>query len=383
MKHSTLRQQLHHGQLLFQALCAFGLLGWIGFLGLLLTIGYLPLDGFELVCVGSSVAALTAIMLQAAIHHHTVTRNTAPLEWLTAQLHVLIQTLMQTSGEDSNPSTQQQTTVDHLRIIAEQVSAHNTSHHELRTVMQSFECCCRLLTEQATQVALGAMTTQVAHDIRGPVATLRVLLHTLAPSLTEPQHHEILRVANETVQRLEQMADDLCDVAKARHPQCAVVDVAQLIGSIVHEGKMRCPPLVTITYEGDPNYVASIDALKMQRVLSNLLDNAMHAMPADRSGDICVRLLPQGTSYTIVVQDSGAGISPAHQAKLFKKFFTTKGAKGNGLGLPYCKDVIEAHGGSFTIASTLGLGTTITMVLPNTAEELRTPETKSHLQLVS
>ena len=104
---------------------------------------------------------------------------------------------------------------------------------------------------------------------------------------------------------------------------------------------------------------------QIQQVLMNLLINACQAMPEGRMGEIHIKTRADGTNVEIVLSDNGAGIPPDVLPRIFEPYFSTKApASGTGLGLPISKRIVEKHGGSLTVSSTVGEGTTFTIVLP-------------------
>ena len=105
--------------------------------------------------------------------------------------------------------------------------------------------------------------------------------------------------------------------------------------------------------EHDPNQI--------NQVLLNLLLNSLQSM--DKPGTIRVALQPADDAVAIVVSDEGKGISPEHLPNIFRPFFTTKG-HGTGLGLSLARRMVESHGGTISVASTLGQGTQFTVQLP-------------------
>lgn len=118
-----------------------------------------------------------------------------------------------------------------------------------------------------------------------------------------------------------------------------------------------------------PQIRASSDQLK--QVILNLLINAVDAMPDGGTVTIATTLiggarlgLPAGRSVQIVVRDTGLGISEEHLQRVFEPFFSTKGAKGSGLGLWVSSGIVQAHGGTLQVRSVVGRGTTFTIVLP-------------------
>jgi signal transduction histidine kinase len=109
------------------------------------------------------------------------------------------------------------------------------------------------------------------------------------------------------------------------------------------------------------------DKMKLQRVINNLVDNALRYTPA--GGAVRVDVACDGTQATIVVQDTGIGIAAEHQAMIFERFYRTDESRardsgGSGLGLPIAQAIIQAHGGEMTVQSTPGMGSTFRVMLP-------------------
>jgi signal transduction histidine kinase len=115
---------------------------------------------------------------------------------------------------------------------------------------------------------------------------------------------------------------------------------------------------------------AMVNANQIQQVVMNLLVNARQAMPS--GGHVWIRLAldAAGDMVELTVRDTGSGISPDKLPRIFDRYYTTKsgpdasGKGGTGLGLSFCRDVIEAHHGRIRVESTLGKGTAITLKLP-------------------
>ena len=118
-----------------------------------------------------------------------------------------------------------------------------------------------------------------------------------------------------------------------------------------------------------PAYVA---AAEIRELLLNLIFNAVDAMP--NGGRITISTREVGGEVEIAVADQGVGMSPDALSHLFEPFFTTKGDRGNGLGLSVCRGIAESHGGRLAVASTLGVGTVVTLRLPPAPSELLKPE---------
>jgi len=109
-----------------------------------------------------------------------------------------------------------------------------------------------------------------------------------------------------------------------------------------------------------------LDYTKMRRVLNNVILNAVEAMP--HGGTLKIIGKRQGGSVELRIADSGVGIPEEVLSRLFTDLVTTK-ENGNGLGLSYCKRIMEAHGGRIELSSKLGAGTEVTLVFPEHMDE--------------
>jgi signal transduction histidine kinase len=127
---------------------------------------------------------------------------------------------------------------------------------------------------------------------------------------------------------------------------------------------------VVVEKQFQPVPAAMVNSNQIQQVLINLLVNARQAMPS--GGQIIIRLShdPVHQTVDLMVRDTGGGIAPDKLPRIFDRFFTTKsgpdasGKGGTGLGLSFCRDVIEAHQGRIRVESALGKGTAFTLKLP-------------------
>ncbi len=149
---------------------------------------------------------------------------------------------------------------------------------------------------------------------------------------------------------LNEVCREICDMMAAK---------AQAAGAEIH-----CEP------DADMPEI-QVDSTGIQRCLSNLVTNAIDAMDKEQGLIvIATRWLPEGNLAEIRVADNGAGIPPDHQRQLFDLFFSTKGAKGTGLGLAVTRKIVEEHGGSIRLSSEVGQGAEFIISLPVTRRAL-------------
>ena len=223
--------------------------------------------------------------------------------------------------------------------------------------------------------ALGRFTSSVAHEIRNPLAGIGAGVQYLARALKDDaSQRENLEFIHSEIKRLDRIVGDLFDIT---HPRSLSLRVAP-----VEDALRRAVQCLRAVYEQRgvalevvvaPRLPAiAHDADQIEQVFINLLKNAAEASSA--GGRVTVALESaapptgrRGTARAIGVcariEDRGSGISPDALKTIFEPFFTTKPG-GTGLGLYICHDIVKRHGGSLTVQSEPGRGTTFAVELP-------------------
>lgn len=130
---------------------------------------------------------------------------------------------------------------------------------------------------------------------------------------------------------------------------------------------------IEIIYIGRAKLIAYVDPLLINRVLVNLVINAIQAIKGD-VGMIRVGLFLDCDKILIEIGDNGSGIDEEHYAKLFEPGFTAGKKDGTGQGLDICRQIAEAHGGKIDVYSVSKRGTVFTAVIPNSADPSHYPE---------
>lgn len=159
--------------------------------------------------------------------------------------------------------------------------------------------------------------------------------------------------------------NQLLAFARRKPRERGPVELKELIEDgldMFHERLSRHHIVVEWTVDGSlPTMIADRDQL--MQVLINLVANSLHAM--DQGGTLRVVATRVGDQARLEIGDTGRGIPPDVQSKVFDPFFTTKEfGKGTGLGLTVVKGIVEEHGGSISMDSRVGEGTTVTILLP-------------------
>lgn len=230
--------------------------------------------------------------------------------------------------------------------------------------------------QNETLASIAHIAAQVAHDIRSPLAALKVVAQHLA---TVPEEQRIL--IRNAVQRIDDIANDLArkkvrDVATDAAGHTAPDGTAEptsvqllsaIIEPLVSEKRMQYRGRLGVEIGAALDAAAygvfaTIQPVELRRVLSNLVNNAVEAMPGD--GSVTIRMAVARGIAVISVQDTGAGISAERVPQLAQRGASFGKVGGSGLGLYHAKTAVELWGGQLNIASTVGDGTTVTMHLP-------------------
>lgn len=197
------------------------------------------------------------------------------------------------------------------------------------------------------------LVAAASHDLRTPLASLRLLVESIDDGVvTGETRDRYLREIRTHVEVLSDLIDDLFELSRIEAGDISwtmrQVELGDLIGDTV--AAMRAPAEargVKIAAELPPGQVvAEANAEKVQRVLFNLIQNAIRHTPAD--GSVTVRARTEGDGVEVEVADSGEGIPGGDDERVFEAFYrgdAARGEDGAGLGLAISRAIVEAHGG--------------------------------------
>ncbi|HYK71061.1 MAG TPA: HAMP domain-containing sensor histidine kinase [Streptosporangiaceae bacterium] len=212
-----------------------------------------------------------------------------------------------------------------------------------------------------------ATMADVSHQLRTPLAALRLRLELLAEDSDEPAAAE-LAGAQEEIARLSRMVNGLLAIARAENIDTPQVDlpVDHVIRTRVAAWRPAADERV-VTLDADLRPArARMGEGHLEQILDNLIANALDALPP--GGAIQIRAEPAGTIVRIVVADDGPGMSRQQQQVAFRRFATSNGA-GTGLGLAIVDRLTVASGGAASLSDTPGGGLTVTIELPRARTE--------------
>ena len=225
---------------------------------------------------------------------------------------------------------------------------------------------------QSLVAELKEVSDNIAHDLRSPVTRMRGMAET---TLSGPQHMDDYRsmvgVVVEECDRLEGLINTMLEIAETEAGTARIslvgIDIAALAAN-VHDlfGPVAEDKNIRLLLESaDAPVAVRGDARRLQRVLTNLVDNAIKYTPA--GGTVTMTVAQAPGVVQVAVSDTGCGIAPDDLPRIFDRYYRadhSRSTPGSGLGLSLARAFARAHGGDITVASTPGKGSVFTLVMP-------------------
>ncbi|MBL0176015.1 MAG: PAS domain-containing protein [Ignavibacteria bacterium] len=216
----------------------------------------------------------------------------------------------------------------------------------------------------------------VSHELKTPVTSIKGFVETLLDGAAdEPEHRDrFLAIIAKEAERLHHIIEDLLSLSR--------IEQEGERGDVAFESALLRPVLesavesrdtmakergVTVTLECDPQIAVRMNAHLLEEAVSNLIDNAVKYSAENRTVDVAVTVAD--ATLTIAVRDRGPGIPGEHLPRLFERFYRVDRARdrrsgSTGLGLAIAKHIVQAHGGTIAVESTLGEGSSFLITLP-------------------
>jgi signal transduction histidine kinase len=268
------------------------------------------------------------------------------------------------------------------RSLASQISIDNDPD-EIRQIAQAINRLGSALKEKIEDekqiedqlrhaerlAALGRLIAGVAHEVRNPLATIRLRVQMCQDS-ENADVRESCAIALQEVERLNGMVNRLLSFSRPVRLHAEPTDLNRLV-------KQRLDNFDELARRHDIRFVTRftnnvspvrVDQSRLAQVFDNVIQNAIEAMSAT-GGTLCVNVTREppgsenGSEACVEFNDTGEGIKSDVVGRIFDPFFTTK-SSGTGLGLSICHELVQAHGGEIQVASAEGCGTTVRILLP-------------------
>jgi signal transduction histidine kinase len=243
-----------------------------------------------------------------------------------------------------------------VKILATQISIaiHHAMMHE------------QILMTQKLSV-LGELTASVAHEMKSPLSALKGFSTLIKENLEKQQvfsQNQMLFAGLESaVHHLNKIASKLLDFSRKNDTQKTLLALEnvleqahQLTRHEISKHDLIIEKNIAVPLQINGN------TSELTQVFTNLIINACQASPPGKT--IKLQSQSQKEYVEIMIQDEGTGIAPQVLPHIFESFYSTKGSKGNGLGLAISKEIVERHGGKIEVESIVGQGTTFKVLLP-------------------
>ncbi|HEU4898354.1 MAG TPA: ATP-binding protein [Actinomycetota bacterium] len=229
----------------------------------------------------------------------------------------------------------------------------------------------RAVALQETDRLRTALLNSVSHDLRTPLASIKASASSLLDreiQWSDAERDEFLATINAEVDRLTHLVHNLLDMSRieagALDPRLVESSVAEVVGPVVRRARAASRQRVDVDVPDELPAVL-VDAVRLDQVLTNLLDNA-RAYAAGSPVQVVAR--QAGGTVELRVVDHGPGIPGPERERIFDQFYRLKGGgrrpEGTGMGLAICRGIVEAHGGRLRVETTPGGGATFLLTLP-------------------
>ena len=245
------------------------------------------------------------------------------------------------------------------------------SKDELETLAEHFNAMAGKLKDAQDKVlhaeklaAIGRLASAIGHELRNPLGIIKNAQYYVKSKIggqdEKVTHH--LEIMESEIANCSKIINDLLGFSRTRKPDTNPQD----INSIVEESlaSVKKPENVVVETGLTQPSTIPVDREQIRQVFINIIINAFQAMP--KGGRLKISTKAQNDKLEIDFQDTGYGISKESLEKLFDPFFTTK-ARGIGLGLSVCKNIIQNHNGEISVNSKVGEGTVFSVKLPKEA----------------
>lgn len=247
--------------------------------------------------------------------------------------------------------------------IKELAGSFNKMSVKLKELVDAIKSAQKNLVRTEKLYAIGEFSAGVAHEIRNPLTSIKMLFQTVK-SRKETMSRQDIEVIEKEINRIDRIIQSFLAFARPEKVEMSEVNIKNVLDDVITITKPKmgqCEIRLEQTFPPElPNIHGNFDALK--QVFLNLVLNAIQAMDKN-GGTLGIEALTSDGALSIIIRDTGMGIPEKHLKKVFNPFFTTK-KDGTGMGLALTHNIVNDHAGSIDIESNPGKGTSVKVVFP-------------------
>jgi PAS domain S-box-containing protein len=253
--------------------------------------------------------------------------------------------------------------IESLKEVGKQLEAHAEQlEQKVEERTRELKKSQKQLLKAQRLAVIGELAGMVGHDLRNPLTSINGAAYYVKKRLSskiDGKVKEMLDLIGKNIVYSNKIINDLLDYSREIKLDITETNPKSIIKEAL--SLVEIPKNVEVIDLTEGKAKIKVDNAKIKRAFVNILKNAVEAMP--KGGTLTTKSRKSDGSLKFVFSDTGVGISKKAMEKLWTPLFTTK-AKGMGFGLAICKRVIEAHGGSISVKSSRGKGTTFTVIIP-------------------
>jgi two-component system CheB/CheR fusion protein len=284
--------------------------------------------------------------------------------------------------------------------VAERTVALEQAHDQLRSEMTERQHMQEALLQREKLAALGMLLANVAHELNNPLSVATMEVDNLAEARSDDVQDEALETLRQAIERCNGVVQSFLALARQQPVTRSRVSLNALVDDVLVliRHTLEADGIDLELHLADDLPLLQADANQLHHVIANLITNAHQALRQSeppRQLILTTAASEAATQVTLEVADTGPGIPAELHERVFEPFFTTRSQTGgSGLGLSLCRSIIEAHGGTLSLTSQVGQGTTVHITLPLApladvqapeppdAAEARTPPRRGRILLI-
>jgi signal transduction histidine kinase len=265
-------------------------------------------------------------------------------------------------------------------VTSEMLAAAVVDRQRAETAVRTTEHRLRAVAEESARLREEFLSI-ATHELRTPLTGLRGYIQLAKQSLDRGQHDRVRGAFQAALRQSDRLASLIAQLLDASQVQTGALivdpittDVSELVTRAVEAQRLGSETHHWVV-EIAPDLRTSLDPVRFEQVVVNLLDNAMKFTPA--GGTITVRLIGTAAEMRLEVADQGIGIAPDRIGHIFERFYRAhddRGLVGLGLGLYITRQIVEHHGGQIAVASEPGRGSSFTVTVPRTTSPIAPPQ---------